>query len=184
MLVFCIVWTVKSRTAPLYSARASPLLHGDMSRAHRAHSLWIKPNYSKSTASVHRNPHTVTVSTNLLTTPHYNATNTFALTNLTVGLYTKKANWLQQMSNIRASSSMFSGYLMSEWNGRFYETKLPLSNISYLFKTFPISTCVIFFQVQSCVSYFTAHAGATQQNEPLLTYICLSEQVRLTLLLY
>lgn len=103
MLVVCIVWTVKSRTAPLYSSRASPLLHGDMSSAHRAHSLWIKPNYSKSTASVHRNPHTVFVSTtNLLTTPHYSATNTvlFAVKNLTVGLiYTKKANWLQQMSN-------------------------------------------------------------------------------------
>ncbi len=47
MLVVFIVWTVKSRTAPLYSSRASPLLHGDLSRAHRAHSLWIKPNYRR-----------------------------------------------------------------------------------------------------------------------------------------
>jgi len=68
-----------ARASPLYSARTSPLLHGDLSRAHRAHSLWITPNYSKSTASVHWNPHTVFVSTNLLTSPHYNTTNTVLL---------------------------------------------------------------------------------------------------------
>lgn len=140
MLVVFIVWPVKSRTPPLYSSRASPLLRGDLSRAQRAHSLWIKPNYRRASLQrvlgVYRNPHTVFVSTtNLLTTPHYNTTNTVAIIHCyqPVGRFNIHKYSDFDCNKWVTGRSLHVFRLLSEW--RFYEKKLSRSDFPNLLKT-------------------------------------------------